>query len=116
MSVTSVTPGAMAYIMPLTNSPQQFLIPLAGVTYTVTNKWNDQGQYWCLDIADINDNPIVGNVPLITGGDCLAGLDYLGIGGSLYVLTEGASPDDIPTLQNLGVDSNLYFLTVNSGE
>lgn len=109
-------PNAMAYTIPLVNTPQQFLIPLAGVTYTMTCKWNDMGQYWCLDIADSNNNPIIGNVPLITGADCLAGLDYLGIGGSLYILTGGSSPDDVPTLYTLGVTSNLYFVTENSGE
>lgn len=116
MSVTTQTPGALAYILPMSNVPQIFLIPLAGVTYTMTCKWNDPGQYWCLDIADSNDNAIVSNIPLITGADCLQGLDYLNINGSLYVLTNGASPLDIPTLQNLGIDSNLYFVTVDTNE
>lgn len=104
------------YLMPFVNVPQQFPITLAGVEYNITNKWNDIGQFWCLDIEDSNNNPIVSNVPLITGADCLAGLGYLGIGGSLYVLTAGASPFDIPTLYTLGVDSNLYFQTSNTNE
>jgi len=89
---------------------------LAGVTYTLTSKWNDICSYWALDIADSNENPIVSNIPMITGTDCLAGLEYLGINGSIYVLTNGADPDDVPTLVNLGVDSNLYFVTVNTNE
>lgn len=111
MSVSVNNPDAQAFTIPLVNVPQEFQIPLANVIYNITNKWNDIGQYWCLDIADSNNNAIVSNVPLITGADCLAGLDYLGIEGSIYVLTSGSSPDDVPTLQTLGVSSNVYFVT-----
>lgn len=116
MSVTSATVGAQAYTMPLINQPQQFDILLAGILYTIISKWNDMGQYWCLDIQDSNGVPIVYNVPLITGADCLDGLDYLDFGGSLYVLTTGDVPDAVPTLDNLGIDSFLYFVTVNPNE
>ena len=114
MSVTPNTPGVQSYLVPLVNTPQTFLLPLSGVTYTMTCKWNDMGQFWALDIADSNATMIVANVPLITGADCLQGLDYLDFGGSLYVLTSGAHPDDVPTLANLGIDSFLYFLSVSS--
>ena len=116
MSVSINDPNAAAYLIPLVNTPQTFLIPLAGTTYTLTCKWNDIGQFWALDIADSNANPIVSNIPLITGADCLDGLDYLNFDGSLYVLTGGASPDDVPTFQNLGVSSNLYFVTESTSE
>ena len=116
MSVSLNDPLANFYLIPLVNTAQQFQILLAGVTYTMTNKWNDEGGFWALDIADSTGNPIVSNIPLITGADCLAGLDYLEIGGSLYVATAGASPNDVPTFDNLGVDSNVYFLTENTNE
>ena len=112
MSINTSTPGAQAFTIPLTNTPQEFQITLAGVTYTLISKWNDIGQFWALDIEDSNQVPIVTNIPLITGADCLAGLDYLGIDGSLYVLTSGNMPDAVPTLDTLGVTSNLYFVTV----
>jgi hypothetical protein len=100
------------YQIPLINEPQIFEMNLAGVTYILTCKWNDQPDAgWILDIADELSNPIVANIPLITGADLLDGLEYLGLGGSLFVLTAGASPFDVPTLQNLGSDSNLYFQT-----
>lgn len=102
------------FLIPLVNEPQTFEITLAGVNYTLTCKWNDSlDAGWVLDIADSQSNPIAVNIPLITGDDCLDGLAYLGIGGSLFVLTQGASPTDIPTLENLGIDSNLYFQTSN---
>lgn len=100
------------FLLPLTNVPQTFEISLAGVNYTLTSKWNDALEGgWVLDIANAETSlPIVANIPLITGADCLAGLEYLGINGQLIVFTDG---DDtaVPNLNNLGVESNLYFLT-----
>jgi hypothetical protein len=100
------------FLIPLTNVPQQFQIVLAGITYLMTSKWNDSdGAGWLLDIADQNDNPIATNIPLITGADCLEGLEYLGIEGNLYVNSSAGSPLAVPTLDNLGTDSNLFFAT-----
>lgn len=100
------------FILPLLNVPQTFDIALAGVNYTMTCKWNaapDAG--WVLDLADSDSGvPIVANVPLITGADCLEGLAYLGIRGQLIVFTDGDELA-VPTLENLGVESNLYFQT-----
>lgn len=100
------------FLIPLVNTPQAFEIALAGVNYKLTCKWNDAEQGgWVLDIADADTAvPIVANIPLITGADCLDGLAYLGINGQLIVFTDG---DDtaVPTFENLGVESNLYFLT-----
>ena len=103
--------------IPLVNVPQTFNIDLAGVTYTLTCKWNpspDAG--WILDIADSAQIPIVAGLPLITGCNVLAGLEYLGINGEMWVYTDGDSMA-VPTLDNLGIDSNLYFTTtaVNGG-
>jgi len=67
-------------------------------------------------VVDVYDNttdaPIAMNIPLITGADLLSGLEYLGINGKLYVFTDG---DDaaVPTLTNLGVESNVFFQTVD---
>jgi len=100
------------YLIPVINEPQTFEINLAGVDYLLTCKWNDADEAgWVLDFSDITGTPIAVNIPLITGTDCLNGLGYLGIGGSLFILTNGANPLDVPTLSNLGTDSNLYFQT-----
>lgn len=96
------------YLIPLVNLPQQFTIDLAGITYTLVSKWNDVAQSWFLDILDSVQNPIACGIPLITGADLLVGLEYLGIDGSLIVYTNG-DPTAVPTLNNLGVDCNLYF-------
>lgn len=100
------------FAIPLTNVPQTFTISLANKNYVMTCKYNDSPDAgWVIDFADADTNlPIVANIPLITGADCLAGLEYLGFDGQLYIFTDG---DDtaVPTLDNLGVESNLYFNT-----
>jgi len=100
------------FILPLQNVPQSFAISLAGKQYLMTCKWNDAVDAgWVLDfVDDITDEPIVCNIPLIVGADCLAGLEYLGFNGELVVFTDG---DELmpPTLLNLGVESNVYFQT-----
>src|SRR4051812_16002543 len=100
------------FTLPLTNTPQKFAISLAGKEYTMTSKWNSaEDAGWVLDFLDaVTGASIVSNVPLITGANLLAGLEYLGFQGSLIIFTDG---DDtaVPTLDNLGVESNLYFGT-----
>lgn len=99
-----------SFLIPLSSDPQEFNITLGGIEYLMTVKWNDQlDGGWVLDIADSSGVPIVTNIPFVTGTDLLDGLSYLGIPGSLYVFTKGASPFDVPTFTNLGVESNLYF-------
>lgn len=98
--------------IPLTNIPQKFQIALANKEYSMTCKWNDsEDAGWVLDIDNAIDNtPLIYNIPLVTGVNILDGLEYLGIDGQLFVFTDG---DDfaVPTLLNLGIESNLYFQT-----
>lgn len=100
------------FVLPLANTPQTFQIALAGVNYTCTCKWNDSPDAgWVMDFINADSGvPVVYNVPLITGADMLAGLEYLGFNGRLIVFTDG---DDFatPTLLDLGVESNVYFQT-----
>jgi len=105
------------FLVPVTNVPQNFQLVLAGITYGLTCKWNDADEGgWVIDIADENGVPLACNIPLITGADCLEGLEYLGIQGSLFVVSTGADAWAVPTLENLGANSFLYFLTeVDSG-
>lgn len=105
-------PGFTTLKVPLTNIPQVFTISLAGVDYFMTVKWNDAFEAgWEFDLADaVTNTSIVAGIPLITGADCLSGLDYLGIDGQMIVYTDG-NDTAVPTLLNLGVESNLYFLT-----
>lgn len=100
------------FLIPLQGFPQTFQVALNAVNYILTVKWNDSVDAgWQMDItnADTNEN-LVGSVPLVTGVNCISGLDYLGIGGLFVVETDG-NPDAVPTFENLGVNSNLFFLT-----
>jgi hypothetical protein len=94
--------------IPLTNIPQAFSISLNNVTYNLSLRWNEK-QGWILDIADIDENSLISNIPLTTGRDLLEPYAYLGFGGKLYVFNQ--SNTDVPTYDNLGTDTNLYFVT-----
>lgn len=100
------------FSIPLNNFPQRFEISLAGTVYNLTCKWNDANEGgWVFDINDgITDTPIAAYLPLIVGANILDGLEYLGINGELYAYTDG---DELmpPTLDNLGTESNIYFVT-----
>lgn len=99
------------YTLPLQNVPQTFNIALGGVTYALTCKWNPSDEAgWVIDLANPATNEfIAANIPLITGADLFAGLQYLELGGSLIVYTDG-DEGAVPTLENLGVEANVYFV------
>lgn len=98
------------YEIPLTNTPQTFQVQIGQQTYRLTLNWNKFAPAWMLDIADKNGNLILGSVPLVTGVDLLAQYAYLGFGGELWVQTDGDA-NAIPTFDNLGSQSHLYFIT-----
>lgn len=103
------------YLIPLIGTPQTFQIVLATVSYLLTVKWNNSSDAgWQFDLTDAATNtPILAGQPFVTGVDMLAGLDYLGIGGSLVTVTNG-DPTAVPTFTNLGGDANLYFVVITS--
>lgn len=103
------------YLLPLTNTPQKFTISLGGTEYILTCRWNsadEGGWYINLDNAATGNN-ILSGVPLVAGADLLAQYEYLNFGGGLIIYTnaEGMTP---PTIDNLGDDSNVFFM-VNQG-
>lgn len=100
--------------IPVSNVPQTFQIALGGREYLLTCKWNDAPDAgWVLDFADAESGePIVAGLPVITGRNILNGLDYLNFGGKLFAYTEG-DQYAVPTLENLGIESKLYFETVD---
>lgn len=108
MAITSV------FLLPLTNTPQSFQITMSGTNYVFVNKWNDSPDGgWAIDIFDSNSVPIAMNCPLITGTDMMAGLEYLEFGGQFFVANlNGIIADQAPTLDNLGVNVNVYYETV----
>ena len=104
-----------AFLIPLTTIPQTFQINLGGIQYSMTVRWNvteyDGNGSWFVAFADATTGvEIIDNMPLVTGIDLLDGLEYLGFNGSLIVYTDGDATA-VPDFTDLGVQSNLYFLT-----
>ncbi len=98
------------YEIPLSPTPQRFSITLAGVEYILTVKWNAaQDAGWTVDIADAFGAAILSGVPLVTGADLLAQYAYLNFGGQLVVQTDHDT-DAVPTFDNLGETSHLFFV------
>jgi hypothetical protein len=100
------------FLIPLVAQNQSFQISIAGVNYMLTVYWNDSAMGgWMFNLADADtDTPLIAGAPFITGANLLAGLEYLGIGGSLVVYTNGDATA-VPSYTNLGTESNLYFVT-----
>lgn len=110
--MSRITPDESQFLIPLVNTPQSFNIELGSLNYTLVVKWNDADEAgWVMDILDQDtQNPIACNIPFITGADMLEGLEYLEIPGQLIAYTNG-DQYAVPTLDNLGTNSNLYFFT-----
>lgn len=97
--------------IPLSPVPQRFTITLGAVDYRLTVQYRKAGGAgWVLDIADANNVPLVSGIPLVTGTDLLAQYRYLGFAGRLWV-QGAANPDDVPTYEDLGIGSHLYWVT-----
>lgn len=97
--------------IPLTADPQTFTITLSGIDYQMRVQYREAGGAgWILDVADASGNPLVNGIPLVTGVDLLGQFGYLGFGGRLWV-QGAASPDDVPTFDDLGVGSHVFWVT-----
>lgn len=97
--------------IPLANVPQRFALDLSGRSLILVSQWNGEMPAWALDILDgLTGLPLVASLPLVSGVDLLAQHSHLGIPGQLIVSGDGATPVP-PTLDNLGVSVNLYYVT-----
>ena len=96
------------YQIPLSAASQTIQVMIGQVQYQLTVQWR-KFSGWVLDIASTDGTPIISGIPLVTGTDLLGQYSHLGIGGSLLVATN-ADPDAVPTYENLGDASNLYFV------
>ncbi|KUZ78304.1 phage baseplate plug family protein [Burkholderia ubonensis] len=99
------------YEIPLSPQPQRFTVTLSGVDYRMTVQYRAAGSAsWVLNIADASGAPLVNGIPLVTGVDLLVQHRHLGFAGRLWV--QGAeSPDDVPTFDDLGIGSHLFWVT-----
>lgn len=97
------------YEIPTGPSPRTMRVALGPKIYGLRFAYADAPEGgWFMDISDANGVPLVCGASLVTGADLLDQYAYLGIPGRLYVVTD-ADPAAVPTRENLGVGSHLYF-------
>jgi hypothetical protein len=99
--------------IPLKATPQKVGVTLNTVDYQLVVVWNDQNQTWVMDILDSNGENLACGLPLVTANDLLEQLRYLGFNGQMIVQTD-FNATAIPTFENLGNTSHLYFVTNQS--
>lgn len=100
-------------VIPLYNFPNNtysIVVEVDGknVTFNLFFSYNNQAQYWTLDILDQNKNPIICKIPLLSGFNLLQGYEYLNI-GELYLLMNAEDNNEIPDSITLGSDYTLVW-------
>lgn len=106
-------------IVPLNSSPNQtFLVSLtvngAALKLNLSISFNEVAQYWVMQIADVNNNILISEIPLVTGSwpaaNLLSQFQYLMI-GSCYLLnvSNGGTSLDYPNGDDLGTDFILLW-------
>jgi hypothetical protein len=108
----------MDQIIPLTIAPNQtFPVNLTvngkAVTLNLSLNYNEMSQYWVMIIADVDQNILLTDIPLLTGiypaSNILSQYEYMQI-GSAYVLDAGNVVEaDYPNQYNLGVQFLLLW-------
>lgn len=102
------------YKIPLNGGQEKFKVRFDGVQYYCTLYWNYYEQNWFISFYLAEDNtPLMLSMPLVTGVDLLRQFRYLGLTGKLVVYTNGGS-FETPTYENIGTESNLYFVVEES--
>ena len=105
-------------IVPLTPAPNQtFTITLSvdgqPLTLTLSFSYNEIAQYWVMAVADQNGNPLVSNIPLVTGNNpacnILAQFAYLEIGSAFVINQSGTNAVNYPNNLDLGTDFVLIW-------
>jgi hypothetical protein len=98
------------YEIPLTPTPQRFVITLGPNVYQFVVQYRDADMGgWVLDINDQFGTPICCGIPLVTGANLFAQYAYLGLPGRLGIMSDG-DPTAVPTFTNLGVSSHLMWI------
>lgn len=99
-----------AYEIPLSNTPQRFVIGLGATAYEITVRWCAAAAAWVMDVrTEDGTTDVLTGVALVTGADLFRQYHYLGLTGQLRCQTDHdlAAP---PTLANLGSEGHVYFI------
>lgn len=105
-------------IIPLTPQPNQQMLVTLNVNNTVlrlnlTISFNEIAQTWHMQIADVNNNILLTDIPLITGSfpaaNILAQYQYLLIGSAYVLNISNGATNDYPNATDLGSDFALMW-------
>lgn len=88
---------------------KKFTIPLDGVIYTLTVRFNVRSNRWILDIADSSNNPILVGIPVLiernlTGRYVISGLPL----GTLFA-TDFTNQENQPTRYSFDTTHGLIY-------
>lgn len=87
-------------------------VTLNGIIYKLTFQWCAPANCWVVSVADQSGNRIADSLPMVTGADLLAQLEYLDIGsGGALVVQSDNNPDLVPNYQTLGSTGHLFFVS-----
>lgn len=96
--------------IPMTPTPQSFGINIGNQALNMAVKWAEsKAGGWVMDVADQAGRAITNGIPLVTGANLFAGMEYLGLKGVLAVQTDHDT-DALPTFDNLGLTSHLFYV------
>lgn len=96
--------------IPLKPLPQRFEIELGGRAFIMIVRWNPAMPNWIMCLLDGETEQFLLNcLPFTTGLDLMSQFRHIGIEGSFVVVTDG-DQFATPTLENLGSESNLYYV------
>jgi hypothetical protein len=106
-AIDAINPGDF-FSIPALPTPQSFGISLGGIDLNMGLSFKGAAG-WVMDVANNVGDTLLSGVPLVTGGNLLEQFEHLGIPGGLWVQTKNA-PDAVPTFDNLGVESFLFYV------
>lgn len=106
-AIDAINPGDF-FSIPALPTPQSFGISLGGLDLNMNLAFKGAAG-WVMDVANNVGDTLLSGVPLVTGGNLLEQFEHLGIPGGLWVQTKNA-PDAVPTFDNLGVESFLFYV------
>lgn len=99
-----------AHVVPLTSAENQSLtvqltVNGSSLTLNLFVAYSAMAGYWWMQVSDVNNNILIGSVPLVTGlypgANLLAQYRYLQIGAA-YLLNTGNDAQDYPGPGTLG--------------
>jgi hypothetical protein len=97
------------FTIPVSNQNQTVKVSILNIVYNLRLVWNQFGNCWYLDIADVNNNSIISSLRLLPGFNILKQFKYLGIGGGLFAQNIG-NINAPPGFNDLGLASFLFFI------